>query len=199
MFNTADQIATSIRRADGEKPILLRWPTDEEWIERQRGWCLNITRLGRGVSENTVDSEKADGALYQRIRLGDSPDLSPLEATKLVQTLTDCNIMNVTVGTDDALVEMRVLNGGQVTHRLKIPTTADVMQFRRSSMRALDLPHGRQQMRLNLQPGLELYNRCAVETTGYANGVPVIHKDAAIRAVIDACESPGGTDGDVDF
>lgn len=197
MFNTASQIVTSIRRSDGEKPITMRWPTDEEWIQRQRGWFLYVTRLGRGVSENTVDSEKADAALYNSIRLADSPDLSPLEASKLIQTLTECSIMNVTLGADDALVEMRVLNNEPVTHRLTLPTTADVMQFRRSSMRSLDLPHGRQQMRLNLQPGLEMYNRCHVESTGYANGVPVIHKDAAIRAVIDACETPQGED--VDF
>lgn len=198
MFDSSAQFATSIRRADGLKKIVVRWPTDEEWAERQRGIQIHITRQGRGISETSADSTKADAAMYAKIRTPDSPELAAEEAQKIIDVLATCMITDVALDGDVATVEMTILNDEKVSHQLRMPTTAQVAQFKRASVRVLDLPHGRQRLRMDMQPGLDLYDRCSVETTGYVNGAPAIHREAAVRAVIDACdaqvESPDGMD-----
>lgn len=190
MFDTSNEIQTSIRRADGVRNIVVRWPTDEQWLQRSRSWHINVQRRGRGVSETQVESARADSTLYVQIRQEDSPDLEVDEAAKIIEILARCDITDVSLEMDEATVTMTVLGDTEVRHRLKLPTTAQVTQFKRSSVRVMDMPHGRQQLRTNMQAGLDLYTKCAVGVEGYANGsIPSIHRDAAIRAVIDACEA----------
>lgn len=187
-FDTHANVAAPIRRPEGQRMVEVRWPTDEEWVERSKGWAINISRLGRGVSQTQVDSTQADWKLYHKIREPESPDLTVDEAGLIVEALTRCEINNVALELDQATVEMTVTGSAKVTHTLRIPTTEEVTRFKRAAVRVIDLPHGKQQLRTNLLAGVELWAKCAQGNDGYSNGIPLIHKDAAVRAVIDACE-----------
>jgi hypothetical protein len=200
VFDSNVEVATSIRRESGEQEVAVRFPSDDEWVARSRKWQIVQQRLGRGMTETQIDTAGADAALYNVIRLNGSPDLSAAEASQILKLLSRCEITDVDLGSGSAVVSMTVMNGEEVTIDLKIPTTAEVGEFQRSSARVYDLPHGRQHIRLNLQATEAMWKRCFISAAGYreGTGVPLIHRDAAVRAVIDACErraeAPKGED-----
>ena len=198
-FDTNQGFAVPIRREAGLTKVLVRWPTDEEWIERSKGWRITMHRLGRGITETKVESEQADLRLYLKIREEDSPELNADEAKVVVDTISRCDINDVQLDQDEAEVEMTLVNGLKVTHTLRIPTSAEVTQFKRASARVMDLPHNVQQIRTNLQAGASLWDKCHVAHGNYTNGVPITHRDAAVRAVIDACERAVEATADEDF
>ena len=199
-FDTHAEIASRIRRTEGMQEIVVRWPSDQEWIEYRKAVPIKLHHLGRGMSEGEADSSAADLKLYDKIRVGNSPDLTPEEAEKMIGDVSRCDIMDVLMSTDDATVEMVICGGFRVRHTLRIPTTAETMQFKRARSRALQLPHGRQLLRTNIQAGGELWTKCQKGAEGYANGsVPVLHQDAAVLAVINACDNEAEALKDEDF
>lgn len=198
-FDIQANIATTIRRESGPQEIEVRWPTDEEWIERSKGWSIMVQRLGRGVSETQVDTAQADIGLYGKIRVNGSPELEAAEAQKVIEALIRCDITDVALSMDVATVSMTVMGGMKVQHTLRIPTTAEVTGFRRAAVRIMDLPHGRQKLRTNLHAGASLWAQCRKEIAGYAGAIPITHQDAAIRAVIEACEVEAEASKDEDF
>ena len=56
---------SSFARAEGTKTVKVRFPTDEEWTERQRRRKIVIKQLGRGISETVIpSSEDVDAVLF---------------------------------------------------------------------------------------------------------------------------------------
>ena len=198
-FDTHAGFVGSVRRTDGKHPVHVRWPSDEEWHQRQQSLRIVIQQLGRGRSQTDSDTAQADLELYQKIREENAPDLEADEAKTVVGFLARCDITGVQMGMEEAEVEMTVTNGLQVKHVLRVPTTAEVTQWQRASHKATGLPHNRNLIRISMQPGAELWAKCHRSHEGYVNGVPVNHQDAAIRAVIDACENDAGAGRDEDF
>jgi len=75
MFDAKQPITIHLRTPEGVKPVRVRFPTDEEWIDRQKKRKVIVKQLGRGVSETTIpDSAEADAALLAKIRLRGQPD-----------------------------------------------------------------------------------------------------------------------------
>ena len=200
VFDAEAMIVTGIQREDGRKQIEVRWPTDEEWLERMKGWSIRVQKLGRGQTISEIESGAADLALYNKIRTEESPDLSQVEAQKLIGSLSSCEINDVELGLDEATVRLTILRGKQVTHTLRIPTTAEIAQYQRTARKLnVDLPHGGQKIRLPVQAAADLWEKCHRGHEGYQNGVPVIHRDVGIRAVIAECEREAEAPEDEDF
>lgn len=199
MFDTHANFIGKIRRPEGAQPVEVRWPTDEEWYEHNRNAQYFVQDLGRGVSETQPQTTQADFKLYQKVRLPEAPDLSPDEAEMVVNAMGYCQINGVALEPDQATVHMTVAGGLRVKHMLRIPTTAETVQFNRHSARMLTMQHGKQAIRLNLQAGAELYGKCVLGTEGYTNGVPGFHGNAAIRAVIQAAKEQAEGAKDEDF
>ena len=51
VFDAGRQVEVQLRSAEGTKTVKVRFPTDEEWTERQRRRKIVIKQLGRGISE----------------------------------------------------------------------------------------------------------------------------------------------------
>jgi hypothetical protein len=200
MFDTTAEIELAMRLESGAKSVLVRWPTDEEWAERSRKRKIIIQRLGRGVTETKPpEPGDADLALYGKIALNGTPPLTKGEAFQVAETLSACTVTNVEIEGDDATVDLTVLTG-PVKHRLKVPTADQVVAFRRSGFRILDQPFNRQEITLFLDPGGKLWDACGGKSEDYQGPVPIIHKDTAIRAVIDFIErNLGPQNGDASF
>ena len=200
MFDTTAEIELAMRLESGAKSVLVRWPSDEEWAERSKKRKIIIQRLGRGVTETKPpEPGDADLALYGKIALNGTPALTKGEAFQVAETLSTCTITNVEIDGDYATVEMIVLTG-PVRHTLKIPSADQVVAFRRSGFRLLDQPFNRQEITLFLDPGGKLWDTCGGKSEDYQGPVPVIQKDAAVRAVIDCIErNLGPQHGDTSF
>jgi len=195
MFDATKPITVNLRTPEGVKTIRVRFPSDEDWIERQRRRKVIIKQLGRGVSETIISGgEDADAALLAKIREGDG-EVDPFEANRIVEQLSQAEVDDVVQTGDSFRVALRVL-GGVVTHLLKMPSAKDVFEYRRGFARVLDLPYNRQELTINLGAAGALYKKLITATEGYAGEAPIIHQAVAVKAAIDALdagfqESPG--------
>ncbi len=199
MFDQTNPITMNLRTPDGVKTIRLRFPTDDEWTERQRRRKVIIKQLGRGVSETTVaNAEDGDAALLAKIRDGEETAVDAFEASRIIDQLSQAEVDDVVQVGDAFRVSTRVL-GGVTSHTLKMPSAKDIFEYRRSFARILDLPFNRQELTINLAAAGALYKRLAQGADGYAGEVPVIHQAVAVKAAIDALEAGFQEDRDPNF
>ncbi len=198
VFDAARPIAIHLRTPAGMKAIRVRFPSDEEWFDRQRKRKVIVKQLGRGVSETTIpESQDADAALLENIRVAeeDAPEVDAFEASRVIEQLSQAEVDDVAQAGEGFRVTLRVL-GGTVAHLLKMPSAKDVFEYRRGFARVLDLPYNRQELVINLAPAGVLYKRLLLSTEGYAGEVPVIHAAVAVKAAIDALDGAFQEGGD---
>jgi hypothetical protein len=190
MFDSKTEIELSMD--NGQRKVVVRWPTDAEWIDRTRLRKFTIRRLGRGVSENVPPEPiESDVKLYNAIALNGAPPVTPAEAGFLLDQMGQAQVTGVRVEGDDAIVEVQILTG-EAIHRMRLPKADQVQQFRRASFRLFDLPYGQQQFQLNPDAGGRLYDACNGSSEDYVGAVPVIHKDVVARNVVDFIEREMG-------
>ena len=197
-FDASRPVTVNLRTPDGMKTIRVRFPTDEEWIERQRKRKVIVKQLGRGVSETTIpDSQDVDGALLAKIRIDEDegPVVDPFEASRVIEQLSQAEVDDVASIGDGFRVTLRVL-GGTVSHELRMPSAKDVFEYRRGFARVLDLPYNRQELVINLAPAATLYKKLIQSSESYAGDVPIIHQAVAVKAAIDALDAVFQETGD---
>jgi hypothetical protein len=198
VFDASRPVTVNLRTPDGVKTIRVRFPTDEEWIDRQRKRKVIVKQLGRGVSETTIpDAQDVDGALLAKIRVGedDGPVVDPFEASRVIEQLSQAEVDDVASSGDGFRVTLRVL-GGTVAHELRMPSAKDVFEYRRGFARVLDLPYNRQELVINLAPAATLFKKLIQSSDGYAGEVPIIHQAVAVKAAIDALDAVFQETGD---
>jgi hypothetical protein len=200
VFDATRPVALQLRAPDGVKTVQVRFPSDDEWAERQRRRKVLIKNLGRGVSETTIPhGEDVDAALLAKIRSDpDGPEVDPFEAQKIVEQLATCEVDDVVLAGDGCRVALRVL-GGTTVAVLRMPSAKDVAEYRRGFARLLDLPYGRQELTLNLRVAGELYKKLLQSTEGYAGDAPLIHQAVAVKAAIDAVDAAFQEDREASF
>jgi hypothetical protein len=201
MFDATKPITMNLRTPTGVKTVRLRFPSDEEWTERQRRRKVIIKQLGRGVSETVVpNSEDVDAALLAKIRAEeqDAADLDPFEASRIIEQLSQAEVDDVIQTGDAFRITLRVL-GGTVAHVLAMLSAKDVFEYRRAFARILDLPFNKQELTINLAAAGALYKKLARSAEGYAGEVPIIHQAVAVKAAIDALDAAFQEERDPNF
>jgi len=199
VFDATRPVAIQLRGPDGVKTIRVRFPSDEEWAERQRRRKLIIKNLGRRRSETTVsNSEDLDAALLAKIRTEEEPEVDAFEAQKVIDQLATCDVDDVVIAGDAFRITLRVL-GGTVTHLLKMPSAKEVADYRRGFARIVDLPFNRQELTINVRAAADLYKKLVEVTEGYAGDVPIIHQAEAVKAAIDGLDASFQEDADTNF
>ena len=199
VFDATRPIAINLRAPGGVKTVRVRFPTDDEWAERQRRRKVVIKQLGRGISETIVaNGEDVDAALVAKIRTEQTPELDAFEAAKVVEQLSTAEVDDVVAEGDSFRVTTRVL-GGATAHVLNMPSAKDVVDYRRSFARVLDLPFGKQELTINIAPAATLYKKLVTSTEGYAGDVPIIHQAVAVKAAIDAMDNAFAEDREANF
>ena len=198
MFDAKRPITIQLRTPEGVKPIRVRFPSDEEWIDRQKKRKVIVKQLGRGVSETTIpDSAEADAALLAMIRLPEenAPDVDAFEASRIIEQLSQADVDDVIQVGDGFRVTLRVL-GGTVSLVLRMPSAKDVFEYRRGFARVLDLPYNRQELIINLAPAGALFKKLLESSEGYSGDVPIIHQAVAVKAAVDALDGAFQESGD---
>ena len=198
MFDAKQPITIHLRTPEGVKPVRVRFPTDEEWIDRQKKRKVIVKQLGRGVSETTIpDSAEADAALLAKIRLPEenAHEVDAFEASRIIEQLSQTDVDDVVQQGDAFRVTLRVL-GGTVNHTLRMPSAKDAFEYRRGFARVLDLPYNRQELIINLAPAAALFKKLLESSEGYAGEAPIIHQAVAVKAAIDALDGAFQESGD---
>ncbi len=191
VFDASRIVAVNFKTADGIKTVRVRFPSDEELTARQKRCKVIVKQLGRQTSTTTVTPmEDLDYDLAMTLRPGDKDavQIDKFEAAKIVETLSLAKVTDVREEPGGYAVDIRV-PGGKVTHHLKMPMEADKAEFRRAFANVVDLPYGQQSITINLAVADPIYQRLMASVDGYANAIPIIHKSAALKAVIDASDS----------
>jgi hypothetical protein len=189
VFDATRQVEIQLRSAEGAKTVKVRFPTDEEWTERQRRRKIVIKQLGRGISETVIpSSEDVDAVLLARIRVGEGPEVDAFEASRIIEQLSQGDVDDVIQEAGAFRVSMRV-PGGLTAHLLRMPSAKDVIEYRRGFARVLDLPFNKQELTINLAAAGALYQKLTQGTEGYAGAVPIIHQAVAVKAAIDALDA----------
>ena len=195
MFDSARPITLKLQTPDGPKAVSVRFPSDEEWTERQRARKIITRSLGRGMSKSDVPNhEEIDAALVAKIKT-DGPEIDCYEAMTIVGVLSRCDVTDVEREDGGYRVRMTV-PGGETSVLLRMPTAREIYAFRREYVSAVELPHGKSSTSVNLEAAARLFDALAGESTGYAGPVPIIHKEAALVAMIAEFESGLGVSDD---
>jgi hypothetical protein len=183
-FDSQAEIVAQARTvAAGKTELSVRFPDDELWAERQRKCRIIVKQLGRGNTEMDTDYGDIDMKIYERVKQNGSPNLTPFEATRFLNTLAQAQVLDTKLIGEGAEVELRVF-GGIVHHTLKrIPSAEEVHKLHKSG-KQFQNSRGSTEYRLYVEPGATLYDACGGASEHYANGIPAIHKDAVIRDVI---------------
>ena len=199
VFDATRPVAINLRTPGGLKTVRVRFPSDQEWTERQRRRKIIIKNLGRGISETTVvNAEDLDAALLAKIRTEDEPEVDAFEAARIVEQLAVAEVEDAVPIGDAFRVTLRVL-GGVTTHLLRMPSAKDVIDYRRGFARVLDMPFNKQELTINARIAGDLYKKLVQATEGYVGEVPVIHQMAAVKAAIDALDAAFQEDKDTNF
>ena len=199
VFDSTRPIAINLRTPGGVKTVRVRFPSDDEWIGRQRRRKVLVKQLGRGISETTVaNGEDVDAALVAKIRAGEDPEVDAFEAMKVVEQLSLAEVDDVLPDGDSFTVTLRVL-GATTVHLLKMPSAKDVFEYRRGFARVLDLPFNRQELTINVRAASDLYKKLLEGTEGYTGDAPIIHQAVAVKAAIDALDASFQEDRDANF
>lgn len=195
MFDTKTEIELEARLAStagAAQVINLRWPTDQEWSVRQRARRIVIHHLGRGRREITPPPPSpADLELFRKISLNGTPEATPAEAQKILDILATAEVTAVTVDGTVATVTLNTL-AGETTHRLQIPMTDQVLTWRRSASKVMDLPYNQQEVRATPDAGARLYDECGGQSSDYEGPIPAVHKDAVVRNVVEYIDNTLG-------
>jgi hypothetical protein len=184
MFDSTAEFVYPARAGKSKVEISMRWPNDEEWAERHRKRKIVIRNIGRGISETDIDSGEADLKMYKAARVNGAPDLTAAEASLVIKLMERTEVTDVALNGEEGIVTMMV-PGGQVTHRLQLPTADQVARMQKQAAHLLSAPHNTSQLRIFLEPTAKLWDECKGVSEDYIGTIPALHKDAAIRAVVE--------------
>jgi len=201
VFDGTVPVAIQLRTPDGTKTVRVRFPSDDDWAERQRRRKVVIKQLGRGRSETLIpNAEDVDAALLAKIRTDEdaAAEIDPFEAARCVEQLSHAEVDDAVSVGDNIRVVTNVL-GATTVHLLRMPSAKDVFEYRRGFARVVDLPYNRQELTINLRAAGDLYKRLVQATEGYVGAVPIIHQAVAVKAAIDALDNLAQEDRDSSF
>ncbi len=191
MFDTREQFTFSVL-SGGEKVATVRYPTDEELIQRTKRLKSVRRELGRGLSEfDITNSEQVELEIFEKIFVESKEPFDAYEALDYMGQMLNTEVTEShRNGSNSFVVEMQVPVGKDVTkkviHTLRMPTQKDVVEYKRESVRAVQAKR-HIEVRHSIEPALRLWDKYQVSTEGYAEGspVPANHKDRAMLEVMD--------------
>jgi hypothetical protein len=199
MFNSKAIIEFVIPGEAGEKIARLRFPTDQEWASRSMRKKIIQRNVGRGTTQiEQIDYSNVDLEIFNLLKQEDSAEVDAYEAQMILDKISYAEVIEFETGAGEYIITLATAVG-DTTHKLRIPSAKEIMQYRRGFARVSDLPHGKQQISINLEAVTPLYDALKKSVDGYSAEVPIIHKSAVLRAAVDAVEQVSGDDGRVNF
>lgn len=167
-----------------ERMITVSWPSDHQWVRRQRSRTITIRNLGRGTTETKVDpDEDVSLSIYNQIKQPGSPDLSPADAEFIIDYLSNCDVLSVDRELGVFSVKMDVPGVEEpVTHSLRCPTMSQIRKYENGKVSSRQGRYGLTKLQLLIEPAGDLYDDLVVDSSFKA--CPIIHKSSAVEAVI---------------
>jgi hypothetical protein len=175
MFTTTKEFEIRVR-SGGWKTCVLRWPTDEEFVELYRKQQTVRTFVGRGNTETSEFGVDESSALLLAACRKDA-DGDPMDACTMRKVIDKLRELSTDLPIEtDAGWEIRCYALGQeMTHVIKEPSGKQVEDWKG---RVFVTRPGRRTVTVtsHIQVSAKLYDELLVSTTGYDCAVPINHK-----------------------
>ena len=185
------KINVTFPATDGKPKVAsVRFPTDDEWILRSRRRKVITRNLGRGRTQSdTIGAEEVDLEIYAAIRLEGSCDLDGAECMQLLDRVGSCEVLDYEHEGNGVAVSLLLPGDTEATHRLRVPTAKEVLDYNRGLAKVTTLSNGRDQIAIDITAAGRLWDALRLDHTGYDGPVPIVHKVHAIRAAVEASEN----------
>jgi hypothetical protein len=165
--------------------VRLRWPTDAEWQQRKKATRVLFHQLGRNINRTEIKPDpKVDLRIYQAISLNGSAPIDGDEAGTLLDRLQKAETIDVEWEGAGARVTLNVARGKVIHTFVTVPNAKQVRKLREQSATMRSLPNNVIENRLDIDAGAKLWQQCGGASESYVSDIPSLHKDAAIRAVV---------------
>ena len=186
IFDASRPIGIKVRTPKGIEQIMVRFPTDEEWTERQSKRQIITRSLGDRSSETTVaDTEEIDGELLKRIRLGDDGiEVDNYEASSVFDRLQRAEVVEALREAGQFKITLRVLGGILTTHTQRMPTAKEEFAYKKRITQSID-SGSRNKTTINLAVAGDTYQKLSASKEGYAGAVPIIHQAVIVPKVME--------------
>lgn len=191
LFDKKMQIPIDIPHPDGAKECVVRWPNDEEWINRSRNLRVIRHQTPDGITTTSQNEVEVDRDLFNAICSQGAEGITDAEACEVIERLERMQAIDIQREGNEYIVELHVPTG-KTKHRVRVPTAEERLEFQRGASSSKELGRGKTLLSFNAKPGGVLYDKIIADIEGYAaqtaDAVPVIHKTAVIRLLLDALE-----------
>jgi hypothetical protein len=163
----------------------VRYPTDAEWCERIRNFRIVHAASGRNYKRVGDNRPAVSQELFKKICLnGHGETIDEAEAFYVIDRLERSQCIGVERSGDLFQVQLRV-QGGITVHVLKAPTQKRVLEYKRAVSPEPTVRNGKIESRGRLEPAGQLYDDLIqMRAQGYSAGVPIIHKDQVLSALL---------------
>ena len=187
----------TVRNPNPPKTAIIRLPTADEMIQRlDRQRSIRRSAGPRKMVTEVVPNPKGDLELFNKLRVdlpvAEENEFDEAEARNILQKFLYCETVACEREGDQFRIDLLTPFDKEPTrHFMKIPMQADLMQYRRGILTAIDLPFGQEELRYHSQCAVDLYDQCGSKFDGYAcdgDPVPPHHKfsvAAALAAAVD--------------
>jgi hypothetical protein len=164
----------------------VRFPTDKQWIERQKHVRIQVQNLGRDKSRTQgIVNEEHDLELFKAIRIEGGEDFDEYEGSHVITLLTKAEAA-ATGSAGGVDVRLKVFGGRETVHSLRAPRRKQIVNYSEAHWKVTDGKACRT-IQVALETSAQLYDQLVVSTEGYADGspVPIIHKNAVITELME--------------
>ena len=184
MFNVEDKIKARVVRPEGDVVLSLRFPTDQEWIDRSLRRKYRELNLGRGKTQTVQQSpDQKDAELVMDLQEENPIDIEAREASRILERLSITSEPEEVQREGVIFVIAFKARGIRLVHKLRPPTEAERAAFAEMSPPVVTQgaisTYG-----FNIGAAGDLYNKVVKESSGYVGAVPIVHKAAAISAMM---------------
>jgi len=180
------------------RKILVRFPTDAQWIKRGGLHKVSFRNLGRGSQESVMERpHEFDAELLAEILIAedgaDAVSFDAYESFRILEGLSKVwPIKDEDAEAEPLRIRLKV-PGAITTHIFRMPTSKEKFQAER--LAAARTVGNREIWSTNYMLGSDLYDAMCRESHGYSGPVPIVHKIAAVLAAVTAvAESLEGED-----
>lgn len=187
VFDLNQPIKAKVVRPEGDAIIEIKFPSDEQWIERSRRRKIKSRNLGNGKVQSIPQGpDPHDAELVNSLRIeGCAVEVDMYEAKRILDKISMATFEEEPSREGANLrIPMKALGVGTV-HFLRVPTERDRNDF----MELAGVPgvsHGNIDIYgFNLGGAAVVYDKLKQNAHGYAGAVPVVHKLAIINAAFE--------------
>jgi hypothetical protein len=185
-FSIEKPIKTKLIRPDGDVVITLRFPSDDEWIERSRRRKIRSRNLGNGKTQNIPQApDLQDMTLVNSLVIGEGKVEDEHEAKRVLDRVSTATVDSDIVREGSNLrIPLRIF-GVQTMHIVRVPTERERGEFLQNSGIPTISQGSIDTYGFNLGGAADLYAKLKKDVIGYDGAVSVVHALAVVSAAFE--------------